>query len=82
MIYILLLLSVTAVWGWTFVLVKDAVTQYPTLPFLQLRFLLAFLVMVLLVRRLPTRREMWVGAAVGAVLAGSYLAQTYGLTLT
>jgi len=73
---------VTAVWGWTFVLVKDAVTQYPTLPFLQLRFVLAFLVMVLLVRRLPTRRELWVGAVVGAVLAGSYLAQTVGLTMT
>ena len=40
---------VTAVWGWTFVLVKDAVTHYPTLPFLQLRFILAFLVMVVLV---------------------------------
>ncbi|HYM65956.1 MAG TPA: hypothetical protein VEW68_01570 [Patescibacteria group bacterium] len=38
------MLMVTAVWGWTFVLVKDAVTQYPTLPFLQLRFVLAFLV--------------------------------------
>jgi len=73
---------VTAVWGWTFVLVKDAVTQYPTLPFLQLRFVLAFLVMVLIVRRLPTRRELWIGGVVGAVLAGSYLAQTLGLILT
>ena len=44
---------VTAVWGWTFVLVKGAVTQYPTLPFLQIRFALALLVMALLVRRLP-----------------------------
>jgi EamA-like transporter family len=35
LIYVLLFLVVTAVWGWTFVLVKDAVTQYPTLPFLQ-----------------------------------------------
>ena len=73
---------VTAVWGWTFVLVKDAVTQYPTLPFLQIRFALALLVMVLLVRRLPTRRELRVGAIVGAVLAGGYLAQTAGLTST
>ena len=73
---------VTAVWGWTFVLVKDALTQYPTLPFLQLRFVLALLVMIVLVRHLPTRRELLVGAAVGAVLAGSYLAQTVGLTMT
>ena len=35
------MLTVTAVWGWTFVLIKDAVTQYPTLPFLQIRFALA-----------------------------------------
>src|SRR6202007_2054993 len=82
LIYVLLLLGVTAVWGWTFVLVKDAITQYPTLPFLQLRFLLDFLVMCALLRRLPPRRELWVGAAVGAVLAGSYLTQTFGLSLT
>ena len=73
---------VTAVWGWTFVLVKDAVTQYPTLPFLQIRFALALVVMALLVRRLPTRRELTIGAVVGAVLAGGYLAQTAGLNFT
>ena len=76
------MLLVTAVWGWTFVLVKDAVTQYPTLPFLQVRFALALVVLALLVRRLPTRRELKVGAIVGAVLAGGYLAQTVGLTMT
>jgi drug/metabolite transporter (DMT)-like permease len=82
LIYVLLLLLVTAVWGWTFVLVKDAVTQYPTLPFLQVRFALALVVVALLVRRLPTRRELRVGAVVGTVLAGGYLAQTAGLTMT
>jgi drug/metabolite transporter (DMT)-like permease len=82
LIYVLFLLLVTAVWGWTFVLVKDAVTQYPTLPFLQIRFALALLVMVLLVRRLPKRRELRVGAIIGTVLAGGYLAQTAGLTMT
>ena len=73
---------VTAVWGWTFVLVKDAITQYPTLPFLQIRFALALLVMVLLVRRLPARRELKLGLVVGTVLAGGYLTQTVGLTMT
>jgi len=82
LIYVLLLLSVTAVWGWTFVLVKDAVTQYPTLPFLQIRFALALLVMALVVRRLPTKRELRVGAVIGVVLAGGYLAQTLGLAIT
>lgn len=72
----------TAVWGWTFVLVKDAVTQYPTLSFLQARFVLAFVVMAILVHRLPTRRELRVGAIIGVVLAGGYLTQTAGLTMT
>ena len=74
-------MGVTAIWGWTFVVVKNAITQYPTLPFLQLRFLLAFLVMVVLVRRLPTRRELLLGLTAGAVLAMSYLTQTVGLNL-
>jgi drug/metabolite transporter (DMT)-like permease len=82
LIYVLFLLMTTAVWGWTFVLVKDAITQYPTLPFLQLRFLLAVVVMVALVRRLPTRRELKVGLIVGTVLAGGYLTQTEGLATT
>ncbi len=72
----------TAVWGWTFVLVKDAVTQYPTLGFLQLRFMLAALVMVAVVHRLPTRRELWTGVVAGTILAGGYLFQTVGLTMT
>jgi len=76
------MLVVTAVWGWTFVLVKDAVTQYPTLPFLQIRFLLAVAVMALVVHRLPTRRELRVGAAIGVALAGGYLTQTAGLAIT
>jgi drug/metabolite transporter (DMT)-like permease len=82
LIYVFFLLMVTAVWGWTFVLVKDAITHYPTLPFLQLRFILAFLVMVALVHRLPARKEVRVGVAAGGVLAAGYLTQTVGLTMT
>jgi drug/metabolite transporter (DMT)-like permease len=82
LIYVLLLIVVTAVWGWTFVLVKDAVTQYPTLPFLQIRFALATLVMAIFVHRLPTRREWKLGLIVGAALAGGYLTQTVGLAIT
>lgn len=81
MIYVLFFVGVTAVWGWTFVVVKNAIAEYPTLPFLQLRFILAFLVMAVLVRRLPTRRELLVGLAAGTVLAGGYLTQTLGLSL-
>ena len=77
-----MLLTVTAVWGWTFVLVKDAVTQYPTLPFLQARFALALVVMAVVVHRLPSRRELRVGAVIGIVLAAGYLTQTAGLAIT
>jgi drug/metabolite transporter (DMT)-like permease len=72
---------VTAVWGWTFVLVKDALQHYPTLPFLELRFLLALLVLMALVRRLPTKKEIRVGLVAGAVLAAGYWTQTVGLTM-
>jgi len=82
LIYVLLLLMVTAVWGWTFVLVKGAVTQYPTLPFLQIRFALALVVLALIFRRLPTRHELHAGAVIGVVLAAGYLTQTAGLTIT
>jgi len=81
LIYVLFFVGVTAVWGWTFVVVKNAIAEYPTLPFLQLRFILAFLVMAVLVRRLPTRRELLVGLAAGTVLAAGYLTQTVGLSL-
>jgi drug/metabolite transporter (DMT)-like permease len=82
LIYVLLLLVVTAVWGWTFVLVKDAVTQYPTLPFLQIRFALALVVVAVVVHRLPSRRELQLGGVIGTVLAGGYLTQTTGLAIT
>src|SRR5260370_5655883 len=81
LIYVFFLLLVTAVWGWTFVLVKDAITQYPTLPFLQLRFLLPFLVMLVLVHPLPARRELRLGIICRAVLPPRYLPHTLGLTM-
>ena len=73
---------VTAVWGWTFVLVKDAVTHYPTLPFLQIRFALALVVLAIIFRKPPSRRELRIGAVIGTVLAAGYLTQTAGLTIT
>lgn len=40
LIYTLLLVGVTAVWGWTFAVVQDAIAVYGVLPFLALRFAL------------------------------------------
>ena len=82
MTYLLLLVMVTAVWGATFVLVKDAISHYPTLPFLSLRFVLAALVLLVALRRLPDRRTALVGLPIGAALAAGYLFQTVGLQYT
>jgi drug/metabolite transporter (DMT)-like permease len=41
LIYTLLLVAVTAVWGWTFVVVQDAIALYGVIPFLAVRFVLA-----------------------------------------
>jgi drug/metabolite transporter (DMT)-like permease len=82
LIYVLLLVLVTAVWGWTFVLVKDAISQYPTLPFLAIRFAIAALVMVGVVRRPPGWKIVRVGVPIGVALAAGYLFQTVGLQTT
>jgi drug/metabolite transporter (DMT)-like permease len=82
LIYVLLLVLVTAVWGSTFVLVKDAISHYPTLPFLAIRFALAALVMVLVVHRPPGWRVVKVGVPIGVALAAGYLLQTVGLQTT
>ena len=82
MIYVLVLTAVTAVWGWSFVLVKDAIAQYPVAPFLALRFLLAAALLLLVARRLPERRALVIGAAIGGAVAAGYALQTYGLAGT
>lgn len=91
-----LLIGVTAVWGWTFVLVKDAVALYPTMPFLAVRFLLASLVLlpVALWRRSPRptsaglarlagwRSTLRGGVLMGVFLGAGYIFQTLGLERT
>ena len=63
-------------------LVKDATSQYPTLPFLAVRFALAAMVMAVVVHRLPPRRVLVVGIPIGVALAAGYLLQTVGLATT
>ena len=81
----LALLGVTAVWGSTFVVVKDAVRQMPVTDFLTWRFLLAALAMLLLRPRAvaalgPGGRRA--GALLGLALGTGYLLQTLGLQHT
>jgi drug/metabolite transporter (DMT)-like permease len=78
----LVLVAVTALWGSTFVLVKDAISRYPTLPFLALRFALGLLVMVLVLRPPPSWPVLRAGVPIGLAVAGGYLLQTFGLATT
>jgi drug/metabolite transporter (DMT)-like permease len=82
---LLVLIAVTAVWGVTFVQVKDAVALYPLFAFLALRFAIASLTLAPPgVRRLRSLgRAGWAGGALaGALLGGGYALQTAGLERT
>jgi drug/metabolite transporter (DMT)-like permease len=79
------LLAVTAIWGTTFVIVKNAVAKMPVMDFLAWRFVIATAVMVVVRPRAVLtldRKGCWRGILLGATLAGGYVAQTYGLRHT
>ncbi|MDX6516217.1 MAG: hypothetical protein QOH73_1883 [Gaiellaceae bacterium] len=81
----LALLLVTAVWGLTFVQVKDAVELYPLFAFLAVRFAIACGVLApfaLPRLRLLDRRGLLGGVAIGVFLAVGYALQTVGLQRT
>jgi drug/metabolite transporter (DMT)-like permease len=81
----LLLFSVVAVWGSTFVLVKDALSDVSPLLFNLLRMALAFLCLAVVYRRQwrQISRLAWKsGALIGLILAIAYHLQTSGLKLT
>jgi len=82
LIYTLLLIAVTAVWGWTFVVVQDAISVYGVLPFLAARFVLAGAALAPIYVTKLTRRSLLVGGGIGVVLAAGYLFQTTGLLFT
>lgn len=82
LIYTLSLVAVTAVWGWTFVVVQDAIVLYGVLPFLAVRFALAAGILAPFYAWNVTRRSLIVGGAIGVVLAAGYLFQTLGLLYT
>ena len=82
LVYTLLLVAVTAVWGWTFVVVQDAIALYGVLPFLAVRFSLAGATLAPIYAARLTRRSLLVGGGIGVVLAAGYLFQTNGLLFT
>src|SRR5207249_7027902 len=81
----LALIAVTAVWGVTFVQVKDAVEIYPLFAFLAVRFAIASATLAVpaasRVRRLG-RSGIGAGALLGLLLAAGYALQTAGLERT
>jgi drug/metabolite transporter (DMT)-like permease len=77
-----MLLLATAIWGWSFVVVKEAVLAYGVIAFLGLRFAIGSAVLGTLAIGHLNRRSILVGAGIGIALAGGYYCQTLGLRYT
>lgn len=75
----LLLTGIVALWGWTFVIVKDAVAVYGVLPFLSVRFLIGAAALGLAALRRRDALALRRGAAIGLVVGAAFLLQTFGL---
>lgn len=79
------LVAVTAIWGYTFVPVQDAIAVYPLFAFLAVRFAISAAVLAPFawrsLRRLP-RSGVLAGSGVGLLLAAAYALQTAGLDRT
>lgn len=80
----LCLLLVTAVWGSSFVVVKEAVATVPPLLFIALRFWVGAAALAAVYwRSLRSSPGAWrAGAAVGVLLFASFALQTFGLQTT
>ena len=82
---LLALVAVTAVWGVTFVQVKDAVAIYPLFAFLAVRFAIASVTLAPFAAgrfRGFDRRGLVAGVCLGGLLALGYALQTAGLERT
>jgi drug/metabolite transporter (DMT)-like permease len=79
------LVGVTAIWGYTFVPVQEALAIYPLFAFLAVRFAISTVVLIPFAWRslleLP-RTGFVAGVGAGAMLATAYGLQTAGLELT
>jgi drug/metabolite transporter (DMT)-like permease len=77
------LAAITAIWGFTFVIVKGALADASPLPFLAVRFVLAGLLLLAVLGRGRVGRETILpGSIMGVFLFGGYLFQTWGLVYT
>ena len=79
------LVAVTAIWGSTFIVVQDAVTQMPVMDFLGIRFTFAAIVMFALrpnCLKGMTRSRLIRSVVLGILLGLGFITQTYGLLHT
>jgi drug/metabolite transporter (DMT)-like permease len=79
---IVMLLAATAVWGWTFVVVKEAVAGYGVVAFLALRFGIGSALLAALAFRQLSWRTLLAGGGIGLALAVGYYFQTAGIRYT
>lgn len=79
------MISIAAIWGSSFVVMKDSLERQNVFSFLSSRFILAALLMFLykpgVFRRL-TKKFITRGIIAGILLGSGYIFQTYGLTKT
>jgi drug/metabolite transporter (DMT)-like permease len=80
----MMLLAITAIGSATYFMTKEAVSDFPILHFLTLRFAIGTIVLlplVLKMRRGPTREELTWGLLAGGVLCAAYILQVYSLRI-
>ena len=79
------LLLVAFFWGFTFIMVKEAIAEVGVYPFLFLRFTLSFLLMILIFAKKLPRVDKFIifsGSVLGVFLFLAYAFQTTGLAYT
>jgi drug/metabolite transporter (DMT)-like permease len=79
------LISVAAVWGAAFVLMKDAIERQPLFDFLAFRFTIATLIMIAArpqVLKAIDKELLKKGVLLGLLLGGGYITQTIGLSMS
>ncbi len=81
----ILLFSATIVWGTSFFILKETISNYPPMFVIGFRFLLSAIILGLIfIKRIVkiTKGAFIRGVLVGLCIAGAYLTQTYGLSKT
>jgi drug/metabolite transporter (DMT)-like permease len=78
----LALLGITAIWGTSFVVIKDALADISPVLFLAARFTIAAIVLAFLYRARLRRSALGPGLLAGGLLFTAFVFQTEGLALT